>query len=81
LIFPNPVITNARISYYNEKNVRIKATVFDTSGRAAMQVSGLDTSAGHHTVHLDPSELPGGSYYLVLQSGSQHFCAPFHLLH
>ncbi len=81
LIFPNPVSTYARFSYYNEKNVRIKATVFDTSGRAAMQVSGLDASAGHHTVHLDPSELAGGNYYLVLQSGNQHLCAPFHLLH
>ncbi len=81
LIFPNPVITHARISYYNEKNGRIKGTIFDTSGRAAMQLSGLGTAAGHHTVYLDPSELSGGNYYLVLQSGNKQLCAPFHLLH
>lgn len=79
-IFPNPVRTQATISYNQTVPGPHSVTVFDTAGRTAMQISGLGTTTGLHTHTWDPRELINGNYYLVLQSGSQRQCEPFILM-
>lgn len=79
-IYPNPVRTHATISYFTTIPRPVSATVFDTSGRAALQLGGLGTAAGHHTREWNPADLTNGNYFLVLQSGDWRHCEPFVLL-
>jgi hypothetical protein len=79
-ISPNPVETSATISYFNQTGSQLTATVFDASGRSAVMLDGFSAAPGHHTREWFPGHLPGGNYYLVLQSANRRVCEPFTLL-
>lgn len=79
-IFPNPVRAHATICYYNASSAQLSGTIFDTSGRAAMQLGGLTSSTGYHSRDWNPGGLSNGNYFLVLQSGDRRRCEPFVLM-
>lgn len=71
--YPNPVSSSgqeATISFSLPDRAHVKLTVTDNTGREIAVLIQEDKSAGTHEARFNPSTLPSGTYYYVLQSST-----------
>ena len=69
-ISPNPTTGQVRINFEATQNAAYGIQVSDALGRVVKSLN-IDASKGNNNAFVDISELPTGTYYLVL-SGSDH---------
>lgn len=61
--FPNPARDITRISYQLHKPSGVHVRLFDALGREVRTIHKLGKPAGFHTIFVDVSDLPGGTYF------------------
>ncbi|MBW8688202.1 InlB B-repeat-containing protein [Chitinophaga rhizophila] len=66
-IYPNPVVNNATISFYNKKETRVALRLFDASGALINNISHQLYPAGQHQVNVDCSRLVKAVYFLRVE--------------
>ncbi len=72
LIFPNPAESQVEVSVPDEQGQILNLTVYDVRGRKVRQLTGLN--AGNR-VRVNVSELPGGLYFVEVETGSGRYFA------
>ncbi len=71
LIYPNPVINNATLSFDLSSSQNAYLSVYDLSGKLVKTQVLKNLTKGKNEVNIDCSHLSKGTYVLSLQSGSQ----------
>lgn len=76
-VYPNPVITEARIAFEinNPSNVSIR--VYNITGMLVREVNAGNLTAGAHELMVDCSGLTGGAYVIVVKAGNELFSNKF----
>lgn len=67
-IQPNPAADVATVSFYLPKTEKIGLKVLTTNGKTVMSLAPEMLPAGEHSRRLNLSGLPGGSYYVLLET-------------
>jgi flagellar hook assembly protein FlgD len=86
VVSPNPVRTQAAISFATSRRGPIRAEIFDASGRRVRRLTGDgEYAAGLHTFALDGrddrgSSLPAGMYFFRIASADGNATGRFVLL-
>ena len=70
-IYPNPVLTSARLDYSLSQNSEVTIEIHDMSGKIISTLLKTTQPAGKYTVEVDGSELPTGVFYCRLKTGNQ----------
>ena len=70
IIFPNPVVRGAEISYILGDRADVKFKFYDVSGRLIQTTAKGMEEKGHHTLRL-PSNLVPGVYFVVFQVNNE----------
>jgi PKD repeat protein len=70
IAYPNPFSESTRIEIVLAENTSIDLSVYDLMGRKVKTIAAEHRTAGTHSFSLDASELEGGSYYLILDTGN-----------
>jgi hypothetical protein len=70
IIYPNPFMGTARITFTLPVDCLVSLKVFDHSGREVRALLHKRMPAGTHTSFMDGAGLPGGAYYCRLKAGS-----------
>ena len=71
--YPNPVSSSgqgATITFSLPDRAHVKLTVTDNTGREIAVLVQEEKNAGKHEAQFNPSTLPSGTYYYVLQSST-----------
>lgn len=66
-IYPNPVASNATISFYNQKETRVAVRLFDANGALINNVANKIYPAGHNQVNVDVSRLIQAVYFIRIE--------------
>ncbi|TWV94325.1 InlB B-repeat-containing protein [Chitinophaga pinensis] len=66
-VYPNPVMNNATISFYNQKETRVAVKVFDANGALINNVSNQLYPAGHNQINVDCSRLVKAVYFIRVE--------------
>jgi uncharacterized repeat protein (TIGR02543 family) len=66
-IYPNPVVNNATISFYNRKETRVAVRIFDANGALINNVSNQLYPAGHNQINVDCSRLVKAVYFIRVE--------------
>ncbi len=70
--FPNPFATTTTLTYELPRASRVSLVLFNTLGqRVAVVERGRLREAGSHTVRVDASQLPAGTYFARLEASGQ----------
>lgn len=77
LIFPNPLVNSAAISYELETASKVDIKIYNLSGRMVKQLNTTSGNAGKNTVEFDASNLPSGTYIVKFSSGKANQTAKF----
>ena len=67
--YPNPFNPTTTVDYYLNESGNVKMNVYDINGRIVDQVINSYQIAGHHSVNWNPSNIPSGLYYVILEQG------------
>lgn len=70
MIYPNPTAGVTQLNYQLEEAGDVTVRMFDTKGFEALRLSPGTQQTGFKTVTLDASQLPAGSYFYQVVSGS-----------
>ena len=70
-IYPNPVHTDATISYNLQKAGNVRVEVYDIQGREAGVLSDHIEQPGNHTLSFNRKNLEEGTYFIRLETGGQ----------
>ncbi|OJJ15139.1 hypothetical protein BKI52_39420 [marine bacterium AO1-C] len=68
---PNPVVSEAKISYQLRKNAAVNLTIFDTQGRKIRTLVNKQQTSGTHQIFWNRTGILPGMYKMVLQTGKQ----------
>ena len=68
-VFPNPVRGLASLSYSLKATSNVVFNVYDISGKVVKTMSTFSQSSGNHTINMDVSEFPAGTYLLRMDAG------------
>jgi hypothetical protein len=68
--YPNPFNPRATVRFTLEKDVRVRLTVFNTLGRKVATLTDGTLAAGRHQAVFDAGGLPGGLYWVRMETGS-----------
>ena len=68
--FPNPFTSETSFEYIIPKESEIRITINDLAGKLVKTVVSGRVSQGEHLVHFKTSDMPSGTYILLLESGS-----------
>ncbi len=71
-VYPNPVKTRFRIDLETNKNVKVRAKIFNGSGKLMMR-DRQKIDAGASQLEYNLSELPAGMYYIQFDIHQQQF--------
>jgi uncharacterized repeat protein (TIGR02543 family) len=71
-IYPNPVVNNATISFYNQKETRVAMKLFDASGALVNTVANQVYPAGHNQVNVDCSRLVKAVYFIRIERNGKN---------
>lgn len=66
---PNPFRGTTTINYETKAAGDVTLTVFDVTGKKAMEVKQDQQGAGKHSINLDATKLAAGVYYYTLKAG------------
>jgi len=67
--YPNPFNPTTTVDYHLNESGNVKMNVYDINGRIVDEILNSFQMAGHHSVSWNPSNVPSGLYYVVLQQG------------
>ena len=70
---PNPANGKVSVSFSANSDQDVTITLFDVSGKNAMNIFKGIATAGENTASFDVSNLPSGSYNIVFKSGNSSF--------
>lgn len=76
-MYPNPVQSEAVVSFNSNGNGNVSLQVFDITGRMVMSQNLGSFTEGNQEVRVNMSNLSSGSYILRLNQGSNSACAKF----
>lgn len=66
-VYPNPVVSNATVSFYNKKETRVAVRLFDANGALITNVANKVYPAGQQQVNVDCSRLVNAVYFIRLE--------------
>lgn len=66
---PNPASTATSVAYVLPAAAAVQVTLFDVLGRQVQTRAAEWQPAGPHTLHVDVSRLPAGTYFVRLSAG------------
>jgi hypothetical protein len=70
-VYPNPMTTNATISYQLNQNSNVNVELYDLNGRMVQNVFSGDLAKGEHKNTIQRNNLTPGLYIYKIQAGSQ----------
>ncbi len=70
--YPNPFNSGTYIPFTLTRPAEIKMNIFDVRGRYLKSIYQGTNRAGTHSIYWDASDLPSGTYYIQMISGSIH---------
>lgn len=70
LIYPNPIIDQANISYELKENSNVRIDIFSLSGKHIETISDGQQTAGKQNAKFNPSGYAAGVYVVRLQAGN-----------
>ena len=76
-MYPNPVSSNAMMSFNVNDNSTVSYQVYDLTGRMVKNVVLGNYSSGDYEVNVDMSDLSAGSYIRRLSQGNNSSCTKF----
>ncbi|MEI8135663.1 MAG: T9SS type A sorting domain-containing protein [bacterium] len=72
ILIPNPARTHAAIEYGLGESSIVTCRIYDITGREIVQIgSDVLLSPGQHSIAIDASRIPEGSYTYVLSAGNR----------
>ena len=74
---PDPIRSVSRITWRLIEEGRMRLTVVDARGGVVRVIDEGDRSSGEYSAELRRTDLPGGTYYLRLQTPTQDLLRPF----
>ena len=69
-ISPNPAETGTDVNFNLPDDGRINITLYNIMGQPVREVFNGNAGVGIHSVHLNTSDLPSGTYYCTLTAGA-----------
>jgi hypothetical protein len=76
-LYPNPVSSNATISFEVNGSANVSYQVYDLMGRMVMDQNLGSYNQGNYEVNINMSDLSAGAYILRLNQGSNSSCTKF----
>jgi hypothetical protein len=76
-MYPNPVASQATISFNVEESTNVSYQVFDMTGRMVMNQNMGRLNAGEHQVNFNTENLSTGNYILRLNQGANNASVKF----
>ena len=76
-MYPNPVSSQATLSFDLKENANVSYQVFDLNGRMVMSQNVGRMAEGSHQISLNVESLTAGSYILRLNQGANNACVKF----
>jgi hypothetical protein len=70
---PNPMVSNASISYELNESSDINIQVFDINGKLVKEVLNENQISGSHSIDFNVSDLKSGFYFVKFSSGDYRF--------
>jgi hypothetical protein len=69
-VFPNPATDNFNLELGLAESRNMNMTLYNSAGAMIKAYDSQKLAAGEHTLHLPASDVPAGTYILVVQSES-----------
>jgi len=66
-VYPNPVVSNATVRFYNKQETKVAVRLFDASGALISNVANKVYPAGQQQVNVDCSRLVNAVYFIRLE--------------
>ena len=76
-MYPNPVSSQATLSFELKESCSVSYQVFDMTGRMVMNQNMGRLTEGEHQVSISAENLSAGSYILRLNQGAKNNCVKF----
>ena len=77
-IYPNPVLENTNLSFELIKSNTISVVVYNINGSVVKSLyNNVMFNSGYHTLPVNTSELPIGTYLITLSSGDEQKVTKF----
>ena len=76
-LYPNPVSSQATVSFELNENCNVSYQVFDMTGRMVMNQNMGRMTEGEHQINLNAENLSAGSYILRLNQGANNASVKF----
>lgn len=70
-VYPNPAVANTNVEFDLPSDENVRMDLYDVTGRIVKQVLNGDYSIGPHVAPMDLSNVPAGSYDLIVTAGNQ----------
>ena len=70
LVYPDPMSTEATISYYLPGEQSVNIGLYDITGRELKEITNANQQAGQHTINLNNENLSNGIYFIKMSSGN-----------
>ncbi len=84
-LYPNPVSTSSSngvtLGFTLEESANTQVAIYDNLGRMVLNGSGSRLSVGTHSLRLDTSTLPTGSYRVRVQAGERSATSNLLVIH
>lgn len=74
VVFPNPIVSDAQISFYTESLSQCKIEIFNITG-SLIKTMQPDTSLGYNQMQITKEGLSTGIYYLKVTTDTKNFDA------
>ena len=72
-IFPNPVTTNARLSFSLNDNTRLAVDLLDINGALVKHITNSTFNAGSNFIEFTTDNIASGTYIIAFRSASSSF--------
>ncbi|MBN2858112.1 MAG: T9SS type A sorting domain-containing protein [Candidatus Delongbacteria bacterium] len=69
-ISPNPFNPETEVSFKLDQKEHVKLNLYDLKGREIMEIINEEMGSGRHSFIISPSDLAGGTYFMVLKAGN-----------
>ena len=76
-LYPNPVSSQATVSFELNENCNVSYQVFDMTGRMVMNQNMGRMTEGEHQINVNAESLSAGSYILRLNQGANNASVKF----
>tara|TARA_Y100000589_G_C27197935_1_gene647883 strand:+ start:3171 stop:6284 length:3114 start_codon:yes stop_codon:yes gene_type:complete len=77
MVYPNPVINQAKLTFDLSTSSAVKATVYDLNGRVIEVIKNENRNAGTHSINFNVSNYNVGTYFVLLETKTSSKVAKF----